>query len=72
MLLIHGTGDLWVPIEQSEELAKQLEKVGAMHRLIRVQGALHGFDAELKISENADLLTEIFAFLKNVWNAPSR
>lgn len=70
MLVIHGTGDLWVPIEQSEELVKRLEAAGVMHRRVRVDGALHGFDASLKISENADLLAEILAFLRDVWNAP--
>ena len=76
MLLIHGTRDPWVPIGQSEELARALETAGVMHRLIRVEGARHGFDAEVLDPEvdprQRDLLPEIFAFLQNVWNARSR
>jgi acetyl esterase/lipase len=78
MLLIHGTRDRWVPIEQSEELAKALEAAGVMHRLVRVDGARHGFDAEVLDPEVRDprhrdlLSSEIFAFLESVWNAPRR
>jgi acetyl esterase/lipase len=77
MLLIHGTRDRWVPIEQSEALAKALEVAGVTHRLIRVEGARHGFDAGVKDPEvtdprHRDLLPEIFAFLESVWNARSR
>jgi dipeptidyl aminopeptidase/acylaminoacyl peptidase len=64
MLLMHGTRDSWVPIAQSEELARVLEAAGVVHRLIRVAGARHGFEAEDKD------LAEIFAFLQSVWNAP--
>ncbi len=76
MLLIHGTRDPWVPIAQSEELAKALAAAGIMHRLIRVEGAEHGFDVRVLDPEvdprHRDLLPEIFAFLQNVWNAQSR
>ena len=65
MLLMHGTRDSWVPIGQSEQLAMVLEAAGVAHRLIRVEGARHGFEADEKD------LVEIFAFLRNVWNAPS-
>ena len=73
MLLFHGTRDLWVPIGQSEELARALDAAGVMHQLIRVEGARHGFDAEVWTwldPRQRDLLPEIFAFLRNVWNAP--
>jgi acetyl esterase/lipase len=75
MLLIHGTRDRWVPIEQSEALAEALEAAGVMHQLIRVDGARHGFDAEVKDPEVKDslhraLLPRILAFLKSVWNVP--
>jgi acetyl esterase/lipase len=70
MLLIHGTSDLWVPLEQSEELAEALQAARVKHRLIRVDGARHGFDAEVREPRHRDLLPEIFAFLESVWNAP--
>ena len=65
MLLMHGTRDSWVPIVQSEEFDRALEAAGVRHRLIRVEGARHGFEPE-----DGDL-AEIFAFLRSVWNAPS-
>jgi acetyl esterase/lipase len=67
MLLIHGTRDLWVPIEQSEELAKALAAAGVMHQLIRVEGARHGFEAEVNDPEVQDprhLLPRVLPFLK--------
>ncbi len=78
MLIIHGTLDPWVPIAQSEELAKALDDAGVRHRLVRIEGARHGFDAEVKDPEVTDpghrdlLRSEIFAFLQTVWNAQSR
>ncbi len=78
MLLVHGTRDRWVPIAQAEALARSLEAAGVQHRLVRVEGARHGFDAvindpDLPDPRHRDLLrNEIFAFLRNVWNAPSR
>jgi acetyl esterase/lipase len=65
MFLMHGTRDSWVPIAQAEALAGALEASGVRHRLIRVEGARHGFEPE-----DRDL-AEIFAFLRSVWNAPS-
>jgi acetyl esterase/lipase len=72
VLLIHGTRDRWVPIEQSEELAGALRAAGVRHQLLRVEGARHGFDARVQEPGNRDLLPAIFAFLQSVWNAPHR
>lgn len=44
MLLVHGTEDLLVPVEQSRRLAEALRQVGADVRLHLVPGADHGFD----------------------------
>ena len=41
-LLIHGTEDTDVPYEQALLMAEQLEKHGAVHRLITIPGAEHG------------------------------
>jgi dipeptidyl aminopeptidase/acylaminoacyl peptidase len=73
MLMIHGTRDAWVPIEQSEELDRALDAAGVRHQFVRVEGARHGFDALVQDPRHRDLLRdEILAFLQNVWNAPSR
>ncbi len=69
-LILHGTADLWTPIEQSQRLAARLEGLGVRVRLIEVQGARHGFEAGVEFPRHLDLLPEILAFLKSVWNAP--
>ena len=73
MLLIHGTRDPWVPIAQSEELATALAAAGVANRLIRVEGARHGFEVELGDPDVGDpgLSAAILAFLQSVWNVPS-
>jgi acetyl esterase/lipase len=72
MLLLHGRDDGWVPLEQSDQLAEKLEKAGVLHRLIVVDGASHGFGAEVRTRPERDVLPEIFAFLETVGNAHSR
>ncbi len=69
ILLIHGTADHWVPIAQSEEMAETLREAGVRHRLIRVEGARHGFEAEVGEPRRLDLLPAILDFLRVVWNA---
>ncbi|WZP00026.1 alpha/beta hydrolase [Isosphaeraceae bacterium EP7] len=64
MLLIHGTDDPRVPLEQSEVLAEALAESGVPHRLIRVDGARHGFGLQ---PGGRDLEAEIHAFLQSVW-----
>ena len=72
MLLFHGTDDLWVPIQQSERLAAALQQHGVPHRLVRVPGARHGFEAPVTPPQEPNpVLDEIFAFLESVWNAGS-
>ncbi|MHB1558751.1 MAG: alpha/beta hydrolase fold domain-containing protein [Isosphaeraceae bacterium] len=68
MLLIHGTHDAWVPIAQAERMDDALEKAGIAHRLVRVEGARHGFDLDVRDPEVPGplprrLLPEILAFL---------
>jgi acetyl esterase/lipase len=72
MLLFHGTDDLWVPIDQSERLAAALKRSGVRNRLVRVEGARHGFEALVKAPRKQDLVDEIFAFLDSVWNVGSQ
>jgi acetyl esterase/lipase len=68
MLLIHGSDDAWVPLDQSVTMATALAKAGVPHRLIVVEGARHGFESFVGGPKRRDLLPEIFAFLESVWN----
>jgi acetyl esterase/lipase len=67
MLLIHGTDDTWVRLDQSVRMAESLDRAGVPHRLIVVEGARHGFETLLEEPADRDLLPEILAFLESVW-----
>jgi acetyl esterase/lipase len=42
-LICHGTDDRTVPVAQSEKFAEALEKAGVKVKLMKIQGAGHGF-----------------------------
>jgi acetyl esterase/lipase len=65
MLLIHGTDDRRVPLAQSEALDGKLGELSVPHRLIRVEGARHGFGLN---PGGRDLGPEILEFLQSVWD----
>jgi acetyl esterase/lipase len=67
MLLLHGSDDAWVDPEQSARLAQALRRAGVRHQLIVVDGARHGFEAQVNTVPRRDLLPEILGFLKSVW-----
>jgi acetyl esterase/lipase len=67
MLLIHGSDDSWVPVEQARRLSNALARARVKHRLIVVPGARHGFELEFGPPEERDLLPELLAFLETVW-----
>jgi acetyl esterase/lipase len=46
VLILHGTGDKTVPVEQSKLMAEALKKAGVEHELILVEGAPHSFHLE--------------------------
>jgi acetyl esterase/lipase len=48
LLILHGTADKAVPVEQSTMLAEALTKAGAEHELIVVEGAPHSFHLQPK------------------------
>jgi dipeptidyl aminopeptidase/acylaminoacyl peptidase len=50
-LIMHGTNDTTVPINQSELLAAALKKTGAEVKLVRISGARHG-DPAFTSSDN--------------------
>ncbi|GAC1470380.1 MAG: hypothetical protein NVSMB9_15440 [Isosphaeraceae bacterium] len=66
VLIIHGSEDRLIPLEQSRALAKALREAKVPHRLIVIDGARHGFG--LRVGTR-DLTPEIMAFLKDIWEA---
>jgi acetyl esterase/lipase len=66
LLLIHGTDDLWVPIEQARQMHGKLEKVRVSSRLIEIDGARHGFELRVGGPNPRDLLPEVLDFLEDV------
>jgi acetyl esterase/lipase len=65
MLLIHGTDDLLVPLDQSRMMDEALSQAGVPHRMIIVDHARHGFGLD---PQGRDLVPEIRSFLESVWN----
>lgn len=47
-LILHGTADKLVPVEQSEILARALKNVGVEHELVIIEGAPHSFHLQPK------------------------
>jgi dienelactone hydrolase len=60
MLLVHGTADETVKVDQSELLAAVLKKAGVPHELVLIPGAPHTFDLEPK---ERDLRPLVLAYL---------
>ncbi len=58
-LILHGTADKLVPVEQSETLAAALKKAGVEHELIVIDGAPHSFHLQPK---ERDLRPVVLAF----------
>ena len=59
LLIIQGTADTIVSVQQSELLASALEKAGAPHQLVIVPGGVHGFHLE---PTQQDLRPLVFGF----------
>ncbi len=66
MLIIHGSDDALVPLDQSRALASALQRAGVPNRLMVVEHARHGFD--FRINDRYDLLPDILDFLVKAWN----
>lgn len=58
-LILHGTADKTVPVEQSEILAAALKKAGIEHELVLVPEAPHTFDLQPK---QQDLRPRVLSF----------
>lgn len=48
LLIMHGTGDKTVALEQSEKLAEACKKAGMQHEFVIVEGAPHSFHMQPK------------------------
>lgn len=64
VMILHGTEDYLVPIEQSMELARALEEAGVDHRFVVVRGARHGFGLH---AETRDFVLDLLEFLRRAW-----
>ncbi len=64
VLIVHGTDDFLVPVEQSRSLDEALERAGVPHRLITIADARHGFGLK---SSTRDLVPDILDFLDAAW-----
>jgi acetyl esterase/lipase len=60
ILILHGTGDKMVPVEQSELFAAALEKAGVEHTLVVVPDAPHSFDLQPKQRDLRPLVLGFF------------
>jgi acetyl esterase/lipase len=63
VLLIHGTYDLWVSVNQAREMRDKLDKMRVPNRLIEIEGARHGFELQIGAPEPRDLLPDVLHFL---------
>lgn len=59
-LILHGTGDTTVPVEQSEILARALKQAGVEHELVIVEGAPHSFHLQPKQRDLRPLVLGFF------------
>jgi acetyl esterase/lipase len=59
VLVIHGTADQAVSLDQSEQLVRKLAREGVPHEFIRVNGAGHSFDFQ---PPQQDLRAAVIAF----------
>jgi dipeptidyl aminopeptidase/acylaminoacyl peptidase len=66
-LLVHGTKDTDVPYEQSARMARELDRLGVAHELIRVKDAGHGLGG-VKPAVLAGIHDRVLAFLRKHLN----
>lgn len=59
-LILHGTADKLVPVEQSEILARALQQAGVEHELVVIEGAPHSFDLQPKQRDLRPLVLGFF------------
>ncbi len=67
LLILHGTADKTVPVEQSEILAEALQKAGVQHELIVIPDAPHTFHLQPK---QRDLRPTVLGFFNRYLKTP--
>jgi dipeptidyl aminopeptidase/acylaminoacyl peptidase len=60
LLILHGTGDKTVPLDQSKQLAEACKKAGMEHQLVIVEGAPHSFHLQPKEKDLRPLVLGFF------------
>lgn len=60
ILILHGTADKTVDVEQSKQLAEVLQQAGTRHELIIVEGAPHTFHLQPKQRDLRPVVLEFF------------
>jgi len=60
LLILHGTADKTVPLDQSEKLAAALKAAGTRHELVVVEGAPHTFHLQPKQRDLRSLVIGFF------------
>jgi acetyl esterase/lipase len=68
-LLMHGTEDRMVPIEQAERCQAALEAAGVPATLLPVEGMGHGF-ARLRRGTRPEVIEALMEFFEETWGAP--
>ena len=59
-LVLHGTADTTVDVEQSRQFAAALEKAGVEHQLVLIDGAPHTFDLQPKQRDLRPIVVDFF------------
>ncbi len=60
MLILHGTGDKTVPLDQSQQMDAACQKAGMEHELVIVEGAPHSFHLQPKERDLRPLVLGFF------------
>ena len=68
-LIIHGTIDTLVPVEQSDLLAEKFQEMGKTYWYDRIDGWPHAMDVANPVNQRVEQVS--IAFLKEVFGAPA-
>ncbi|MDA3872950.1 MAG: alpha/beta hydrolase [Kiritimatiellae bacterium] len=69
VLVVHGTGDTTITVEESRDLTRRMDELGMDYRYLEIAGAPHSFDLE---PEQMDLRPLVCGFLARHLGAPTK